>query len=76
MKRAGKLLPHALLSQCQLRCKPAQLKCSSFEFGMTLFQLRMTSSESLLSLLLQRPLSFFIAAGLENLVGATTLRDI
>src|SRR5215471_789879 len=70
MERAGKLLANALLGQCQLRCKSAQLKCPSFQFGMTLFQLHMTSAEGLLSLLLQRPLSLFIAAGLEGFLGA------
>src|SRR5215471_14637576 len=76
MKRAGKLFAHALLSQCQLRCKPAQLKCPSFQFGMTLFQLSMTSADCLLSLLLEGPLSFFIAAGLESLLGVAAFRDV
>src|SRR6516225_8719214 len=43
---------------------------------MTLFQLRMTSTECLLSLSLQRPLSFFIAACLENLLGAAAFCDV
>src|SRR5215471_3943839 len=76
MKRAGKLFAHPLLGQSQLRCKSAQLKCASFQFGMTLFQLGMTSAECLLSLPLRDPLSFFIAAGLETLLGAAAFRDV
>src|SRR5215831_14728278 len=76
MERAGKLLANALLGQSQLRRKSAQLKCPSFQLGMTLFQLSMTSAEGLLSLLLQGSFSFFIAAGLENLLGAAAFRDV
>jgi len=35
MERAGKLLADALLGQSQLRRKPPQLKCPSFQFGIT-----------------------------------------
>src|SRR5215471_20281735 len=43
---------------------------------MTLFQLCMTSAEGLLSLSMQGPLSLFIAACLEKLVGPTAFCDI
>src|SRR5215475_10444383 len=83
MERAGKLLADALLGQSHLRRKPAQLKCPSFQFGMTLFelgmtllQLSMTSAEGFLSLPLQDPLSFFIASGLENFFGVAAFRDV
>src|SRR5215471_12130588 len=43
---------------------------------MTLFQLRMTLPECLLSLLVQGPLSLFIAACLENLLGVAEFCDV
>src|SRR5215475_493885 len=83
MKHAGKLPACALLGESQLRREPSQLECSSFQLGMTLFQfsmtlfqLRMTLPECLLSLLVQGPLSLFIAACLENLLGVAEFCDV
>src|SRR5215831_11895742 len=47
-----------------------------FQLGMTLFQFGMTSPEGLLSLLLQGPPSFFIAACLKNLLGSAEFCDV
>src|SRR5262249_11238395 len=47
-----------------------------FQLSMTLFQLRMTSTQDHFGLLLQGPLSLFIVACLENLLGAAALSDI
>src|SRR5262249_17232704 len=55
--------------QSQLRGKPPQLKRS-------LFQLSMTSTEGLFSLPLQGPISFFVAACLENFLSAATFSNI
>src|SRR5262249_51050439 len=43
---------------------------------MTSFQLTMTSAECLLSLSMQGPLSFFIAACLEMLLGTASFCDV
>src|SRR5262249_26310389 len=42
----------------------------------SLFQHRMTSAEGFLSLFVHGAITFFLAACLEKLLGATTLRDI
>src|SRR5215831_9143990 len=76
MERAGELSAGALLCQGQLRCKPTQLKRPPFQLRMTSFQLAMASAQSLLSLFVYSPLSLFIAACLENLLGTATLCDI
>src|SRR6516225_6445260 len=76
MERAGKLSACALLGKSELRRQSAQLECSLFQLRMTLFQLRVTAAECILTLSMQGPLSLFIAACLENLLGAAAFRDI
>src|SRR5215813_8799573 len=76
MKRLGKLSAGILLGQSQLGREPSQLECSLFQLRMTSFQLRMTLAECLLSLFVHGAITFFLAARLEKVLGATTLRDI
>src|SRR5262249_20666071 len=76
MKCAGQLSACVLLRQSQLRREPPQLECSLLQLRMTLFQLRVTPAECVLSLAMQGPLAFFIAACLENFLGAAAFCDV